>query len=302
MSTARESKKLGWVVALLALATLVLGGLLYWKSEEQKTFELEYKTLESEKRELKTELTEMKNDLLSFVGANDSLNSFIQYETQRLDAIIDSINNVNVQNKKQLTSYRSRIAGMKKQNDALAARLDSTNAAYAALRLREQMIADSLNNALDANANLQGQNTGLRDTLAKGKQLVIAFSTVQAFKITSNGKERKTRRAKRADQLNTCITLAKNHIADEGEITLYAKWIGPNGKPVDGPEANLAVVGGERSNYNGSAAVNFSREATEVCIVAGRAIDAPVELMPGIYTIAVMTDSYLVGTVAIELK
>ena len=302
MSTARGSKKLGWVVALLALATLVLGGLLYWKSEEQKTFELEYKTLESEKQELKSELEEMKDDLLSFMGANDSLNSFIQYETQRLDAIIDSINEVNVQNKKQLTSYRSRIAGMKKQNDALAARLDSTNAAYAALRLREQMIADSLNNALDANANLQGQNTGLRDTLAKGKQLVIASSTVQAVKITSNGKERRTRRAKRADQLNTCITLAKNHIADEGEITLYAKWIGPNGKPVDGPEANLAVVGGERSNYNGSAAVNFSREATEVCIVAGRATDAPVELMPGIYTIAVMTDSYLVGTVAIELK
>jgi hypothetical protein len=219
-----------------------------------------------------------------------------------LGALIDSINTVNVENRKQLTAYRSRLAGMKKQNDALVAQLDSTNAAYAALKLREQMIADSLNNAMDANANLQGQNTGLRETVEKGQQLVIASSTVEAVRIASNGKERKTRRAKRADQLNACITLAKNRIAEQGETTLYAKWIGPNGKPVDGPEANVAVVGGERSNFNGSTTVNFTGEATEVCIAAGRAVDAPVELAPGIYTIAVMTDNYLVGTVAVELK
>jgi predicted nucleic acid-binding Zn-ribbon protein len=265
------------------------------RSEEKNTLELE-------KQALTIELSDMKADLLSQMGANDSLNGFIQYETQRLGALIDSINTVNVQNKKQLTAYRSRIAGMKKQNDALVAQLDSTNAAYAALKLREQMIADSLNNAMDANANLQGQNTGLRETVEKGQQLVIASSTVQAVRIASNGKERKTRRAKRADQLNACITLAKNRIAEQGETTLYAKWIGPNGKPVDGPEANVAVVGGERSNFNGSATVNFTGEATEVCIAAGRAVDAPVELAPGIYTIAVMTDNYLVGTVAVELK
>ena len=295
MSTEEGNKKLGWVVALLATAVLVLGGLLYLRSEEKNTLELE-------KQALTIELSDMKADLLLQMGANDSLNGFIQYETQRLGALIDSINTVNVQNKKQLTAYRSRIAGMKKQNDALVAQLDSTNAAYAALKLREQMIADSLNNAMDANANLQGQNTGLRETVEKGQQLVIASSTVQAVRIASNGKERKTRRAKRADQLNACITLAKNRIAEQGETTLYLKWIGPNGKPVDGPEANVAVVGGERSNFNGSATVNFMGEATEVCIAAGRAVDAPVQLSAGIYTIAVMTDSYLVGTVAVELK
>jgi hypothetical protein len=295
MSTGRGSKKLGWVVALLALGTMVLGGFLYLKSEEQKE-------LESEKQELTMELSEMRADLALQKGANDSLNSFIQYETQRLGSLIDSLNTVDVQNKKQITALRSRVSGMRKQNDALVAQLDSTNAAYAALKLREQMIADSLNNAMNANANLQGQNLGLRNTIEKGQQLVIASSTAQAVRLRNNGKERRVRFAKRTDQLNVCITLAKNRIVEQGETTLYAKWIGPNGKPVDGPEENLAIVGGERSNYNGSATVNFSGEPTEVCIVAGRAVDAPVELTPGIYTIAVMTDSYLVGTVAVELK
>jgi len=295
MSTGRGSKKLGWVVALLALGTMVLGGFLYLKSEEQKE-------LESEKQELTMELSDMRADLALQKGANDSLNSFIQYETQRLGSLIDSLNTVDVQNKKQITALRSRVSGMRKQNDALVAQLDSTNAAYAALKLREQMIADSLNNAMNANANLQGQNLGLRNTVEKGQRMVIASSTAQAVRLRNNGKERKVRFAKRTDQLNVCITLAKNRIVEQGETTLYAKWIGPNGKPVDGPEANLAIVGGERSNYNGSATVNFSGEPTEVCIVAGRAVDAPVELTPGIYTVAVMTDSYLVGTVAVELK
>lgn len=295
MSTGRGSKKLGWVVALLALGTMVLGGFLYLKSEELKE-------LESEKQELTMELSEMRADLALQKGANDSLNSFIQYETQRLGSLIDSLNTVDVQNKKQITALRSRVSGMRKQNDALVAQLDSTNAAYAALKLREQMIADSLNNAMNANANLQGQNLGLRNTVEKGQRMVIASSTAQAVRLRNNGKERKVRFAKRTDQLNVCITLAKNRIVEQGETTLYAKWIGPNGKPVDGPEENLAIVGGERSNYNGSATVNFSGEPTEVCIVAGRAVDAPVELTPGIYTVAVMTDSYLVGTVAVELK
>lgn len=295
MSTGRGSKKLGWVVALLALGTMVLGGFLYLKSEEQKELELE-------KQELTMELSEMRADLALQKGANDSLNSFIQYETQRLESLIDSLNTVDVQNKKQITALRSRVSGMRKQNDALVAQLDSTNAAYAALKLREQMIADSLNNAIDANANLQGQNLGLRNTVEKGQRMVIASSTAQAVRLRNNGKERKVRFAKRTDQLNVCITLAKNHIVEQVETTLYAKWIGPNGKPVDGPEENLAILGGERSNYNGSATVNFSGEPTEVCIVAGRAVDAPVELTPGIYTVAVMTDSYLVGTVAVELK
>lgn len=295
MSTGRGSKKLGWVVALLALGTMVLGGFLYLKSEEQKELELE-------KQELTMELSEMRADLALQKGANDSLNSFIQYETQRLGSLIDSLNTVDVQNKKQITALRSRVSGMRKQNDALVAQLDSTNAAYAALKLREQMIADSLNNAMNANANLQGQNLGLRNTVEKGQRMVIASSTAQAVRLRNNGKERKVRFAKRTDQLNVCITLAKNRIVEQGETTLYAKWIGPNGKPVDGPEENLAIVGGERSNYNGSATVNFSGEPTEVCIVAGRAVDAPVELTPGIYTVAVMTDSYLVGTVAVELK
>ena len=295
MSTEEGNKKLGWIVALLAVAVLVLGGLLYLRSEEKQAVELE-------KQALTIELADMKADLLSQMGANDSLNAFIQYETQRLSGLIDSINTVNVENKKQLTAYRGRLAGMKKQNAALVAQLDSTNAAYAALKLREQMIADSLNAAVDANAALAGQNSGLRETVEKGQQLVIATSSVQAVRIANNGKERKTRRAGKADQLNVCITLAKNRIAEQGETTLYAKWIGPNGKPVDAPEANLAVVGGERSNFNGSTVVNFTGEATEVCIAAGRATDAPVELGAGIYTVAVMTDSYLVGTVAVELK
>jgi len=193
METESGNKKLGWVVAFLAVAVLVLGGLLYVRSEEKNALELE-------KQSLTIDLSEMQAELLSQMGANDSLNGFIQFETQRLGSMIDSINAINIQNKRQLRSYRNRLADIKKQNDALVAQLDSTNTAYAALKLREQMVADSLNNAMDANAELQGQNTGLRQTIKKGQQLVIASSTIQAVRIANNGKERKTRRAKRTDQ------------------------------------------------------------------------------------------------------
>ena len=295
MSTGNNKSKLGPVLIIMALAVIVLGVLLYLRSEEKHEIALE-------KQALTMELADMKEDLEAQVGQNDSLNAFVQYEMTRLGGIIDSINAVNVQNKKSLTGYRSRLGSMKRANAALVGKLDSANAAYEALRLHEQLVADSLNTAMDANTSLRDANTGLTETVAKGKQLVIATSTTEAFRIAGNGKMRRTRRAKKADGITACITLAKNRIAAKGEETLYVKWIGENGKPVDAPEQNQAVVGGEQSGFNGKAVVNFQGEAIEICIDAKRAIDAPVNLAPGIYTLALMTDSYLVGTVAVELK
>ena len=295
MSSEGKKGRFGILVGAMAVAVIALGVMLYLRSEENHKLDLE-------KQSLAMELTIMKEDLLSQVGENDSLNAFIQYETTRLSTVIDSINSVNVQNKKQLTNYRYRLSGMKKENASLVSRLDSTNTAYAILKLREQMVADSLNNAIAANQNLTGRNASLTTTVAQGKQLVLASSRLTPVRITGSGKERSTKKAKRTDRINVCVTLAKNRIADQGERVLYVKLFAPNGKPVDAPESNKAVVGGEQSGFNGSAKITYTGDAQEICIAANRATDAPIKLAPGIYTAAIMTNSYLVGTVAIELR
>jgi L-lactate utilization protein LutC len=295
MSSEENKGRSGLVIGLLAVFVLALGVLLYLRSEEKHALELD-------KQELTVELSGLKEDLMGQIGENDSLNSFIEAETARLGLLIDSINAVNVDNKKQLTNYRYRLSSLKKQNAELVEQLDSTNEAYAALKMREQMVADSLNSAITANQALSGQNSALSNTVAKGKQLVIAASSATAARITNSGKERKTKRAKKTDRVNVCITIAKNRIADSGERTLYVKLFAPNGKAVDAPEKNIAVVAGENSGYNGIAKVNFQGEAMDVCIAANRATDAPIVLEPGIYTAAILTESYLLGTVAVELK
>jgi len=295
MSSEGKKGRFGILLGAMAVAVIALGVMLYLRSEENHKLDLE-------KQSLAMELTIMKEDLLSQVGENDSLNAFIQYETTRLSTVIDSINSVNVQNKKQLTNYRYRLSGMKKENASLVSRLDSTNTAYAILKLREQMVADSLNNAIAANQNLTGRNASLTTTVAQGKQLVLASSRLTPVRITGSGKERSTKKAKRTDRINVCVTLAKNRIADQGERVLYVKLFAPNGKPVDAPESNKAVVGGEQSGFNGSAKITYTGDAQEICIAANRATDAPIKLAPGIYTAAIMTNSYVVGTVAIELR
>jgi len=295
MSSEGKKGRFGILVGAMAVAVIALGVMLYLRSEENHKLDLE-------KQSLAMELTIMKEDLLSQVGENDSLNAFIQYETTRLSTVIDSINSVNVQNKKQLTNYRYRLSGMKKENASLVSRLDSTNTAYAILKLREQMVADSLNNAIAANQNLTGRNASLITTVAQGKQLVLASSRLTPVRITGSGKERSTKKAKRTDRINVCVTLAKNRIADQGERVLYVKLFAPNGKPVDAPESNKAVVGGEQSGFNGSAKITYTGDAQEICIAANRATDAPIKLTSGIYTAAIMTNSYVVGTVAIELR
>ena len=290
------------ILILLAVGVLALGVLLYLRTEENHNLELD-------KQELTVQLNGLKDDLLDQLGQNDSLNSFIKEETRRLGAIIDSINSVNVDNKKSLTNYRYRLSNLKSQNAELVEKLDSTNKAYAALKLREQIVVDSLNSAISVNKELSGRNDALSKTVAegneliqKGKQLVIATSTASASRLTASGKERNTKRAKRTDRINICITIAKNKIAEPGERNVYVKLYGPDGKVVDGPENNIAVVAGEMSGYNGMSRVNFQGQAAECCIVASRSMTSPLELEPGIYTASVMTDSYELGKVSIELK
>ena len=178
MSSEGNKGRSGLVIGLLAVGVLALGVLLYLRSEEKHALELD-------KQELTVELSGLKEDLMGQIGENDSLNSFIETETARLGLLIDSINAVNVDNKKQLTNYRYRLSSLKKQNAELVEQLDSTNEAYAALKMREQMVADSLNSAITANQALSGQNSALSNTVAKGKQLVIAASSATAARITT---------------------------------------------------------------------------------------------------------------------
>ncbi len=291
----QKSNKLGIVVILLALSVVALGVLLYLRSEQNHELTLE-------KQSLTQELDHLKEDLLAQLGENDSLNNFVELEVARLSAIIDSINTVNVDNKKLMTSYRNKVYQLKSDNKALVARLDSLNDAYAALRLREQMVADSLANALMENSNLSQENTGLRETVKQGKQLVATGFQLEAVRIARNGRERKTRRASKADRLKVCFTVPENKIAPRGSHTFYVRWFDSKGKPVDAPGSNLAIVGGQEGGFNGKTNITYMGTEVRVCIDAERAEDAPIDLPDGMYTVAIYTDEYLMGTGAVELK
>ena len=75
MSTGNNNSKLGPVLIIMALAVIVLGVLLYLRSEEKHEIALE-------KQALTMELADMKEDLEAQVGQNDSLNAFVQYEIE----------------------------------------------------------------------------------------------------------------------------------------------------------------------------------------------------------------------------
>ena len=101
MSSEGNKGRFGILIGAMAVAVVALGVMLYLRSEENHKLDLE-------KQSLAMELTIMKEDLLSQVGENDSLNAFIQYETTRLSTVIDSINSVNVQNKK--TTHKLQVS------------------------------------------------------------------------------------------------------------------------------------------------------------------------------------------------
>ena len=149
---------------------------------------------------------------------------------------------------------------------------------------------------------LNQANSTLSGTVARGKQLVLATSSNEGLRITRSGRERRTKRANKVDVFRACVTLAENRIADKGQYVLYMRILGADGKPIEAPEKNIAVMNGKRMNYHGMASVDYTGAAKEVCLDGVRSTNSAVDLEGGVYTVEVYTERYKVGTTTIEFR
>ncbi len=184
MAESNQNRTKNIIIALLVLAVVVVGYLLTRSSGQVDD-------LEAEKQNMINELEQMRSELVATQSDNDSMSVYITAEAERLGAIIDSISKVSEANSNELNKMKRRVSGLRAENKKLIAQVDSINKAYQALEIEKQQVEENLEEEVIKNTELTDENTVLKKDVAVGSMLQLSKLSAAAFKVRSNGKEKK---------------------------------------------------------------------------------------------------------------
>jgi hypothetical protein len=284
--------KVGLGIALvLFLATGFYTMNLYKESNETK------KTLNEEKQLVMNDLNAMAKQYDEAIADNDITNKDLIEARDRIQGLIDSLR-ISETNVKSLWRYKSKYANLQKEMDVLLAQNDS-------LRIENSYLATSLDSTrvrLEESSvfrdSLLVQNTALAEVVENAS--ILNTVDLKGFGVIerTSGKLIPTERARRADKIRVCFTVAKNPLVQKGDQELYVQVIDPNNNILG---ANQQVVFGNKTlNYSVVSKFNYENSNLNVCEFVTASGDNDFE--KGRYIVNVFNQKDLVSSSEFTMK
>lgn len=242
-----------------------------------------------DKTKTKEIVTQKDTQIVQVTGAKDSLQVLFNDASAR----IDSITGNNVQLQGDLATKNAEILTLKSNIRGI---LNKKNASDAELKQAKDMIKD-LNGKIDdlyaqinqlkeenqqltsANSQLstektqltsdkknletnlattQTENKNLSDKVDVASTLHASNIGVAAMSVKSNGSEKETSNAKKADLFLISCILDENRVTPSGKKTLYVCVFGPDGTP-SGTEGTFTTREGEVKPYTNKVDINYEQ-------------------------------------------
>lgn len=291
-----ENKSTGLKVALgIALVLFLATGFytmnLYKESNETK------KELNDEKQMVMNDLNAMAKQYDEAIAENDVANQDLINARGRIQGLIDSLR-ISETNVKSLWRYKSKYKNLQREMDILLAQNDS-------LRIENSYLATSLDSTrvrLEERTmftdSLLVQNTALAEVVENAS--ILNTVDLKGFGVIerTSGKLIPTERARRADKIRVCFTVAKNALVQAGDQELYVQVIDPNNNILG---ANEQVIFEEKTlNYSVVSKFNYENSNLNVCEFVTSNSDNDFE--KGRYIVNVFNQKDLVSTSEFTLK
>ncbi|GLB49188.1 hypothetical protein [Neptunitalea lumnitzerae] len=254
------------LAAIIVLAIALIGLSIFTYSQYSEGKEVEM-ALQADKDSLKADLTRMSKDYETRLEEKDSLYADLYDDwtvaKNEVDQYLDSINGLKV-DINSLRRYRYDVSRLKKEYALLQQKYDSV--------LVQNQRLDSLNVALDTNLGKQikisdslvVQTTQLSDKVALGSALQLSDLKVDAVKVKNSGKMKSTQKARRADRVKVCFTVAPNKLAESEDKKFYIKVVAP-GEKILGENAAVMVEGKDAVTYTSVSEFYYENDALDVC-------------------------------------
>jgi peptidoglycan hydrolase CwlO-like protein len=300
-STDSNSKKLLIAVVILAITTLVLGILVFTKSQTVEVKEDAISGLRLEQLQLENDLQDMLIQYDTVTVSNSQLSAEITAQQEQIKEMLKEID------KHKDDAYI--ISKLKKEAGTLRdimkgylVTIDSLNTMNKDLIRDNDYLAGELIDAKTKTKQLESSKENLESIVATGSILQSLEMTAVGLIMRNNGTQKETNRANKTEIIRTCAKIGENRIASAGRKTIYLRIISQDGvvlqpEMADDQSFDFDGVSGK---YTVKRAFDYTNESVDVCVFFN--VPAEFEMPEGNYIVEMYEGGALIGRADFDLK
>ena len=277
--------------AARALACAVLGYQLYERNGDVERGQSDLVAVSLEKEHVLFDLEKLRFSYDTLNTENALIIAEIADQRAQIDGLVQQVRNGNwslSRAKKEAETLRTIMKGY-------VATIDSLNQLNLALIDENDQMRARVEEVQERNANLVVRQQNMEDIISTGQTLQAAESNASGIRLLSNGKQRESNRAARADMIRVCFTLLENKIATPGNKTLHLQVIAESGAILPGSQTES--TSDSQVAISATRQLDYANERLEACVFF-----MPIEpLSEGIYAISILEGSVKIGEAQLVL-
>ncbi len=281
------------VVAVLAFA-LVYMFRLQKKTETEMEEMVEMMTYEKE--QLEEEYLDVANEIegVSYRIDNDSLNTLIEKEQKRVQALLEELRTVKATNARRISELKAELSSVRKVLVYYIAQVDSLST------VNEQLVRENTSVRRQYDAISRRADTLAQERKALAEKVTIA-SQLEAYGITVNllnSRERKTTSVKKLRKIEVSYSILKNVTAPVGMKKIYARITTEDNTVLQKNEGDLFLFEGKEIPYSSSKSFEYAGEELNDILY----YNVTETLLAGNYKVELFVDGHKVGSQTFALK
>ena len=277
--------------AALALACAVLGYQLYERTADVERGESDLVALSLEKDHVLFDLEKLRFSYDTLNTENALIIAEIADQRAQIDGLVQQVRNGNW----SLSRAKKEAETLRKIMKGYVATIDSLNQLNLALIDENDQMRARVEEVQERNANLVIRQQNMEDIISTGQTLQASESSASGIRLLSNGKQRESNRAARADMVRVCFTLLENKIAPPGNKTLHLQVTTESGEILLGSQTESTSE--DQIRISATRQLDYANERLEACVFF-----MPIEpLSEGIYAISILEGSVKIGEAQLVL-
>ncbi len=291
MENQNSNSKLKAIIVILAI--LLAGSLAYMykmSSDAQSTKTV----LVKEKDDVMKDLEALKATYDTAIAENTSMSDELIAEREKVVKLMDELKK-SKGDVAALSKYRDQARSLQSKMKSLMTEIEVLKKENAGLIVSRDSTVQALGEQRKFNDTLVVQNENLAKTVEKASQLTVMNLRTQAIKERSSGKQIVTEKARRADKLKVCFTIAENRVAKSGDKVYYVQIIDAKNNVLGDKQS--VTFGEDTLTYSFTTSVAYENKTMDVCeFLPGK------DFEKGTYFVNIFDKGELVSKTSFTLK
>lgn len=291
MENQNNTSKLKAIIVLLLILLAASVAYMYKMSSDSKE---EISLVTKEKEDVMRDLEALKATYDAAIAENTSMSDELIAEREKVVKLMDDLKKAN-SNVASLSKYRDQYRALEKKMQVLMQEVEVLKKENAQLTSDLDSTRTELSSQRVFNDTLVNQNEKLARTVEKASKLSVLNLRTEAIKERNSGKQIVTEKARRANKLKICFTIAENSVAKSGDKTYYIQVIDSKNNVVG--EKTTTYFGDFSLTYSFTSTVAYANKTVDVCeYLAGS------DFEKGTYFVNIFDKETLVSKTSFQLK